>query len=117
MICSKVNYITHLSLVFALLTINQMNQVHCAHMVSSWPSMKTHDIWGSTPNNDDIQNFENITSTKDILSTDYVEANSLRNGRGIKLQSVFDPFVAFVRIYSISLFTRFYSVEFFRISK
>ncbi|XP_031623668.1 uncharacterized protein LOC116340997 isoform X2 [Contarinia nasturtii] len=81
--CAKVRIYSHIYcvIVVALFLSKQVCDVHGASKGSSWPSMKTYDIWGS-PQNKAIQHSgsgSTMTASNDLEIQDYRHKTSFRN--------------------------------------
>lgn len=99
--CAKARIYSHIYCVIALLSIvsNQVKEMHGASAGSSWPSMKTYDIWGtshmqtgssmSTQPNGDNGGDDNssgggtMTAANDMVIQDYRHKTSFRDGKGM----------------------------------
>lgn len=99
--CAKARIYSHIYCVIALLSIvsNQVKEMHGASAGSSWPSMKTYDIWGtshmqtgssaSTLQNGDDEGSSirggggTMTAANDMVIQDYRQKTSFRDGKGM----------------------------------
>lgn len=88
--CAKVRIYSHVYCVIALLSIvsNQVKEMHAASAgSSSWPSMKTYDIWGSPENKGEpmsSQHSSKQTTSTNVLLQDYRHKTSFRNEKGMQ---------------------------------
>lgn len=115
--CAKARIYSHIYCVIALLSIvsNQVKEMHGASAGSSWPSMKTYDIWGtshmqtgssaSTLHNGDDDGSSirggggTMTAANDMVIQDYRQKTSFRDGKGMGnrwrncVNSIYDSFM------------------------
>lgn len=88
--CAKVRIYSHIYcvIVVVLFISKHVCDVHGASKGSSWPSMKTYDIWGM-PQNKAIQSSGNggsntMTASNDLEIQDYRHKTSFRNEKGME---------------------------------
>lgn len=86
--CAKVRIYSHIHIycVIVLFVSNQVNEMHGASTGSSWPSMKTYDIWGSSQNQAKPLHTQRgtLTASNDLQLQDYRYKTSFRNEKGME---------------------------------
>lgn len=84
--CAKARIYSHIYCVIALSIVSdQVKEMHGASKGSSWPSMKTYDIWGAAQNKADSLNAEQRNKTSnDMVIQNYRYKTSFRNEKGME---------------------------------
>lgn len=86
--CAKVRIYSHIRIycVIVLFVSNKVNEMHGASTGSSWPNMKTYDIWGSSQNQEKPLHTQRGTmaASNDLQLQDYRHKTSFRNEKGME---------------------------------
>lgn len=90
--CAKVRIYSHIYCVIVALFIvisEQVCDVHGGSAGSSWPSMKSYDIWGSDASSSSLHTRRGnggstLAASNDLQIQDYRDKTSFRNEKGME---------------------------------